>query len=113
MLAYEPGVPVAYNITLTTLSLLTAAAITTGGLAVAVAMPRPWGALIGGSIIGGGVACMHYLGMFALELAGRVTWDLPLVAGIGGLGNGAGRGGAGHRHALAGIARPVDIGAPY
>src|SRR5580658_3845539 len=34
MLAYEPGVPVAYNITLTTLSLLTAAAITTGGLAV-------------------------------------------------------------------------------
>jgi len=79
MLAYQPGVPVAYNITLTTLSLLTAAAITTGGLAVAVSMPRPWGALIGGTIIGGGVACMHYLGMFALELAGRVTWDLPLV----------------------------------
>jgi len=29
--------------------------------------------------IGGGVACMHYLGMWALELPGRVAWDLPLI----------------------------------
>jgi NO-binding membrane sensor protein with MHYT domain len=79
MLAYDPGVPIAYNINLTALSLVVAAIVTTGGLAVAVFVPGRWGALIGGGIIGGGVACMHYLGMFAVELAGRVTWDMPLV----------------------------------
>jgi NO-binding membrane sensor protein with MHYT domain/ABC-type transporter Mla subunit MlaD len=79
MLAYDPGVPIAYNINLTALSLVVAAIVTTGGLAVAVFVPGRWGALIGGGIIGAGVACMHYLGMFAVELAGRVTWDMPLV----------------------------------
>ncbi len=79
MLAYDPSVPIAYNINLTALSLFVAAIVTTGGLAVAVFFPGRWGALIGGGIIGAGVACMHYLGMFAVELAGRVTWDIPLV----------------------------------
>jgi len=79
MLAYDPGVPIAYSIDLTTLSLVAAATVTTGGLAVALYMPGRAGALIGGAIIGAGVACMHYLGMSAVELAGRVTWDLPLV----------------------------------
>ena len=79
MLAYHPGVPIAYNVALTALSLLAAAIITAGGLAVAVFNPSRWGAAIGGGIIGGGVACMHYLGMWAVELPGRVTWDMPLV----------------------------------
>jgi NO-binding membrane sensor protein with MHYT domain/methyl-accepting chemotaxis protein len=79
MLAYRPGVPVAYAINLTALSLLAAAAITGIGLTVAVFMPSRWGAAIGGGIIGGGVACMHYLGMGALELPGRIVWDMPLV----------------------------------
>jgi methyl-accepting chemotaxis protein len=79
MLAYHPGVPIAYNINLTTLSLLAAATITSLGLAVAVAMPSRWGAAIGGGIIGAGVACMHYLGMWAVEIPGRVAWDMPLV----------------------------------
>jgi NO-binding membrane sensor protein with MHYT domain/methyl-accepting chemotaxis protein len=79
MLAYNPGVPVAYDINLTTLSLLVAAIITTAGLAAAVVVPGRGGALIGGGVIGAGVACMHYLGMSALELPGRITWDTPLV----------------------------------
>src|ERR1700692_2689129 len=79
MLAYEPGVPIAYNINLTTLSLLAAATVTAAGLAAAVFIPVRWGAPIGGAIIGAGVACMHYLGMWAIELPGRVMWDLPLV----------------------------------
>jgi len=79
MLAYEPGVPVAYDINLTTLSLLVAAAITAAGLAVAVLVPGRWGAPVGGGIIGGAVACMHYLGMGAVELPGHVEWDFPLV----------------------------------
>jgi methyl-accepting chemotaxis protein len=80
MLAYRPGMPVAYDINLTIVSLLAAGVITAIGLVVAVFTPRRWGAPIGGGIIGGGVAAMHYLGMEALQLPGHVHWDLALVA---------------------------------
>lgn len=43
MLAYEPGVPLAYDVTLTTLSLLAAATVTAGGVAAAVFIPGRWG----------------------------------------------------------------------
>jgi NO-binding membrane sensor protein with MHYT domain/methyl-accepting chemotaxis protein len=79
MLAYEPGVQIAYNVQLTTVSLLAAAIVTAGGLSVAVLFPSRWAAPIGGGIIGAGVACMHYLGMAAVELPGHVDWDIPLV----------------------------------
>ncbi len=36
----------------------------------------PW---LGGAIVGGGIATMHYLGMAAFELEGVIIWDLPLV----------------------------------
>jgi PAS domain S-box-containing protein len=86
MLAYQPGIPIAYDIDLTALSLVAAVTVTTAGLAVAVILPPRWGALIGGGAIGAGVACMHYLGMWAVDLPGRVTWDIPLVATSIGLG---------------------------
>ncbi len=79
MLAYDPAVPVAYNIDLTVISLMAAAIVTGLGLTAAVLVPRRWGALMGGAIIGIGVACMHYLGMSALELPGHVAWELPYV----------------------------------
>ena len=79
MLAYQPGIPIAYDINLTILSLVAAALVTAGGLAVAVIFPARWGAPIGGGVIGAGVACMHYLGMAAVELPGHVEWDVPLV----------------------------------
>ena len=41
--------------------------------------PADWGAPIGGAIVGAGVACMHYLGMWAVELPGRITWSIDLV----------------------------------
>jgi PAS domain S-box-containing protein len=81
MLAYEPGIPVAYNVGLTLLSLLAAAAITCIGFAVALAMPGLWAALIGGVVVGAGVGAMHYTGMSAVEVPGRIAWDLPLVTG--------------------------------
>ncbi|MGH6767709.1 MAG: MHYT domain-containing protein [Xanthobacteraceae bacterium] len=80
MLAYDPGVGVAYNIGLTTLSLAAAAAVTAVGLGVAAYAPGIAGAAIGGGIVGAGVACMHYLGMWAVELPGRIQWDGGLVA---------------------------------
>jgi NO-binding membrane sensor protein with MHYT domain/methyl-accepting chemotaxis protein len=79
MLAYDPGIAVGYDVQLTLLSLLTAAAITSLGLGVAVYGPKPWGAAIGGAIVGAGVACMHYLGMWALEIPGHVHWSWGLV----------------------------------
>jgi diguanylate cyclase (GGDEF)-like protein/PAS domain S-box-containing protein len=80
MLAYDPGVIVGYEITLTVISLLIAIAVTSLGLAVAVMGPAPWAAPLGGGIVGAGVACMHYLGMSALQLPGHVHWQPDLVA---------------------------------
>jgi NO-binding membrane sensor protein with MHYT domain len=79
MLAYDPGIPIAYNIGLTTLSLMAAVFVTCIGLGIAVYYPQGWAAPVGGGLVGAGVACMHYLGMWAVELPGRVTWSLDLV----------------------------------
>src|SRR4029079_11898369 len=80
MLAYSPGISVAYDIALTTLSLLAAICVTWIGLSVSVYGPRDFGPVLGGGIVGAGVACMHYLGMWAVELPGHVHWGLDLVA---------------------------------
>jgi methyl-accepting chemotaxis protein len=79
MLAYDPGVGIAFNLGLTLLSLLAAVAITSIGLAVAAGAPARWGTALGGAIVGGGVACMHFVGMMAVELPGQVHWDPALV----------------------------------
>jgi methyl-accepting chemotaxis protein len=86
MLAYDPGIGVSYDLELTALSLVAAAAITSIGLAVAVYGRPPWGAGIGGGIVGAGVAAMHYTGMSAVDLPGRISWDPLLVAVSIGLG---------------------------
>jgi NO-binding membrane sensor protein with MHYT domain len=79
MLAYEPGVPTGYGITLTALSLTAAMILTSTGLGFAANDARRRRAPVGGVIIGAGIASMHYLGMWALELPGRVSWSLDLV----------------------------------
>lgn len=79
MLAYEPGVSTAYGVVLTALSLATAVVLTSTGLGVAASDPGRWRAPVGGAIIGAGIASMHYLGMWALEVPGHVTWSLDLV----------------------------------
>jgi diguanylate cyclase (GGDEF)-like protein len=79
MLAYEPGVSTGYGVVLTTLSLAAAMVLTSSGFGFSVNHPGRWRAPIGGGIIGAGIASMHYLGMWALEVPGRVTWSLDLV----------------------------------
>src|SRR6266702_2227613 len=79
MLAYDPGIPIGYDVGLTVLSLVAAMAITTIGLGVAIYSSAPWSAPLGGGIVGAGVASMHYLGMSAVELPGHVAWALHLV----------------------------------
>ena len=79
MLAYDPGVAIAYNVALTAFSLVLAVVVTGFGLALAVQVQRTWSGVVGGCIVGAGVACMHYTGMWAVELPGHVTWSIDLV----------------------------------
>ncbi len=78
MLAFQPGLPSGYNVTLTLLSLVAAIVLTGVGLAIGVS-PTSHGRAIGGAVVGGGIATMHYTGMAAFELAGRIEWDPVLV----------------------------------
>ncbi len=79
MLAYDPGVTTGYGVALTTLSLVAAMVLTSSGFGLAANDLGRWGAPVGGGIVGAGIASMHYLGMWALEVPGRVTWSLDLV----------------------------------
>jgi diguanylate cyclase (GGDEF)-like protein/PAS domain S-box-containing protein len=79
MLAFSPGVGTAYDTELTALSLIIAIAVT--GLGLAIAMMPLWtaGTLLGGAVVGAGIAAMHYTGMAAFEVPGRMSWDASLV----------------------------------
>ena len=80
MLAFTPGIPSGYNIVLTILSLVAAILLTGAGLAVSLTPNWRHGPWIGGAIVAGGIAAMHYTGMAAFEVAGIVLWDPVLVA---------------------------------
>jgi diguanylate cyclase len=80
MLAFTPGLPSGYNIALTILSLIAAIVLTGAGLTVSLIDNWRHGAWIGGAIVAGGIAAMHYTGMAAFEVAGIVLWDPALVA---------------------------------
>jgi diguanylate cyclase (GGDEF)-like protein/PAS domain S-box-containing protein len=79
MLAFTPGIPSGYNIVLTILSLVAAILLTAAGLAVSLMPNWPHGPWLGGAIVGGGIAAMHYIGMAAFEIAGVILWDPVLV----------------------------------
>jgi diguanylate cyclase (GGDEF)-like protein/PAS domain S-box-containing protein len=79
MLAFTPGIPSGYNILLTLLSLVAAILLTGFGLAVSLLPNWRHGPWVGGAIVAGGIAAMHYTGMAAFELAGIIIWDPALV----------------------------------
>ena len=81
MLAFSPGIPSGYNITLTALSLVAAIILTGWGFAVALSHTVPAANWLGGAIVGGGIAVMHYTGMAAFEIQGRIVRDPVLVVG--------------------------------
>jgi NO-binding membrane sensor protein with MHYT domain len=76
-----PGQPLLYNVPLTIGSMLLAVTVVGVGLFIVGfgngGLPR---LVIGGVIIGLGVAGMHYLGMAAMSMPGSMSFDLPLVA---------------------------------
>src|SRR5258707_3038337 len=80
MLAFTPGIPSGYNIILTILSLVAAILLTGAGLAVSLTPHWRHGPWVGGAIVAGGIAAMHYTGMAAFEIAGIILWDPVLVA---------------------------------
>ena len=80
MLAFTPGIPSGYNIVLTILSLVAAILLTGAGLAISLTPNWRHGPWIGGAIVAGGIAAMHYTGMAAFEVAGIILWDPVLVA---------------------------------
>ena len=79
MLAYDPGIGAGYNLVVTILSLLIAVLVTGVGLGIALFYFGRWTAVLGGAVVGSGIAAMHYTGMMALEVPGRITWLPNLV----------------------------------
>jgi diguanylate cyclase (GGDEF)-like protein len=79
MLAYEPDFGAGYDLGLTILSLIFAVVITGVGLSVALRDSSQRAAVVGGAVVGIGIAVMHYTGMLALGLPGQITWSLDFV----------------------------------
>ena len=79
MLAFDPGLPTNFSVFATVCSLAIAMVVTTAGFWVA-AREGAHSALIGGCIIGAGIAAMHFVGMQALIVPGKLEWNLGLVA---------------------------------
>ncbi|MGQ0559901.1 MAG: MHYT domain-containing protein [Sphingosinicella sp.] len=78
MLAYQPNLPIGYDVGVTLLSVVTA--IVVGGIGWRVSLATGWrGPVIGGALVGGSIGAMHYVGMAAVQLTGRILWDQLMV----------------------------------
>ncbi|MCA1443845.1 EAL domain-containing protein [Ensifer sp. IC4062] len=75
MLAYDGGIPIAYEVRGTTLSVLVAIATSWIAFTVALAATFRYGFAVGGILLGLGIAAMHFTGMRAVEAQGQVTFD--------------------------------------
>jgi NO-binding membrane sensor protein with MHYT domain len=79
MLAYRPGVEIGYNIVPTLQSLVIGVFV--AGLTFAAALRREkWAPFAAGSLLGCGIAVMHYTGIGALQVPGVMVWNPDLVA---------------------------------
>ena len=79
MLAYQPQLPIGYDIGRTLLSIAAAVLLTGTGWWVAVRGKGRF-PLLGGAIIGAGIGTMHYIGMSAVKLAVWISWNQTYVA---------------------------------
>jgi NO-binding membrane sensor protein with MHYT domain/two-component sensor histidine kinase len=79
MLAFSPDGSTGYDLVLTLLSLVAAIGVTGFAYFVAIDGGLPMRAL-GGALVGGGIATMHYTGMAAFHFSGFIVWDELLVA---------------------------------
>jgi diguanylate cyclase (GGDEF)-like protein/PAS domain S-box-containing protein len=79
MLAYDSALPTAYDPIVTAASLIAAAVATTLGFVIC-ARRNLVAVTVGGAVIGAGIGVMHFTGMRALIIPGRIEWDTSLVA---------------------------------
>ncbi len=82
MLAFSLPVPITYNARITLLSLLIA--ITVSGFALYIVSRQSLGLirlLVGGSLMGLGIASMHYTGMQAMNMSMKIRYD-PVLFGV-------------------------------
>jgi len=80
MLACSMEIPVTYNLGLTVFSGLVAIVSCMFGLAIAGGGVFSWMRLVpGGTLMGLGVAGMHYVGMAAMEMPATTTYDMTIV----------------------------------
>ncbi len=75
MLSFQPSLPHAYEPIQTIASLGVAIGMTTLGFLVTAIRKAGPTIELGGAIMGGGIALMHYMGMSAYQIAGRIEWD--------------------------------------
>jgi signal transduction histidine kinase/NO-binding membrane sensor protein with MHYT domain len=82
MLAFRlPGTPIAYDIALLVLSIVVAIAASAIALVVVSRRSAPLvPILLAGLAMGGAICGMHYIGIWSMRLAARVTWEERLVA---------------------------------
>ena len=80
MLAFKMPMPVFYHVPTVLLSLV--AAISASAVALYTAS-RPkmesWQAISGGTVMGSGIAAMHYIGMAAMRMPAHVSYSIPIV----------------------------------
>ena len=78
ILAFDPGLGAGYDAVLTILSLVITIEITGVGIFIALSEARAkFIPILAGTVVGGGVAAMHYTGMLAPEVpAGRGRFRL-------------------------------------
>ena len=75
-----PGQTITYSVPVTAASMLIAVVVVGAGLfIVGVGSPAWWRLLLGGVIIGFGVASMHYIGMAAMRMPDTVRYSSLLV----------------------------------
>jgi len=76
MLAFEPGIPIAYSLPMTGVSVLVAVVGSLIALLVWLFCPsRPVGVVAGGTLLGASVSAMHYCGVMAMHTPGRLQFD--------------------------------------
>jgi diguanylate cyclase (GGDEF)-like protein len=79
MLSYDPGVEHAYEPTGTLISLLLGMGFSFVGQMIAASSRTGPQVEIGGAVLGLGIAVMHFTGMMAFRVTGRVEFDPALV----------------------------------
>ena len=79
MLAFEPALRTGYDPGPTLASLIVVVAFSTLAFTLAAQLKGWRSALVGGALLGGGVAVMHFTGMMALRTQGWILWNPAYV----------------------------------